>query len=177
VEEDDGHGQGPLEERKQAKQARREESARKRHERQEPAAGTTWPPALGVAVRDGNIYQHGVDQHGMHSSPREAAERAGRAEMTLLGPLAGAHAEVGGGRAGRRRSGGQIAADTAFNTLMLRPAGLLFLLSRKGFEVFAVVSFAPAAAVVDRRVRIADIADQRRAGRPALPGPKPPSGS
>ena len=36
---------------------------------------------------------------------------------------------------------------------------------------------ASAAALVDRRVRLARIADQRRAGRPALPGPQPPARS
>ena len=130
------------EERKLAKQARREEFARKRQEWAELAAATTWLPNLGVAIRDGNVYQHSVDQNGMHSDLRAMTERAGRAEMKLLGPLAGAHAEVGGGQAGRRRSGGKIAADTAFNTLMLGPVGLLSAVSRKGFEVFAVVSFA-----------------------------------
>jgi hypothetical protein len=49
-----------------------------------------------------------------------------------------------GARLGRRRavSGGKIAADTAFNTLALGPIGLLSALSHKGFEMFAVVSFA-----------------------------------
>ncbi len=141
------------EERKLAKQARREESARKRQEWAELAAATTWLPNLGVAIRDGNVYQHGVDQNGMHSDFRAMAERAGRTEMKLLGPLAGAHAEIAGGEAGRRRSGGQRAADTVFNTLMLgplAPLGLLSALSRKGFEVFAVVSFANGT-VVDKK--------------------------
>jgi hypothetical protein len=138
------------EERKQARQARREDSARKRQEWGELATATTWLPSLGVAIRDGNVYQHGVDQNGMHSDFRAMTERAGRTEMKLLGPLAGARAEIAGGEAGRRRSGGKIATDTAFNTLMLGPVGLLSALSRKGFEIFAVVSFTNGT-VVDKR--------------------------
>jgi hypothetical protein len=143
----EGHGTPPQrrptrEERKQARQEHREEAARKRLEWANLAATTTWLPNLGVAIRDGNVYQHSVNQSGMHSDIHAMSERAGRTAMKLLGPLAGAHAEVGGGPAGRRRSGGQRVADTAFNTLMLGPAGLLSAASRKGFEVFAVVSFA-----------------------------------
>jgi len=130
------------EERKPARQARREESARQRQEWEGLTAATTWLPNLGVAIRDSQVYRHGVDERGVHSDIRAMTERAGRQAMQLLGPLAGAHAEVGGGQAGRRRSGGQRAADTAFNTLVLGPVGLLSALSRKGFEVFAVVSFA-----------------------------------
>ena len=56
----------------------------------------------------------------MHSDIRAMSERAGWTEMTLLGPLRGAHAEV-------------------------FPAP-----SRKGFELFAVLSFADGT-VVDKK--------------------------
>jgi hypothetical protein len=130
------------EERKEARQERSEEKRHRAEERRDLAARTTWFPGLGVAVRDGNVYQHGVDRNGSFSDLQAMSERNMGREMKLVGPLAGTHAEVGGGQAGRRRSGGKIAADTAFNTLTLGPIGLLSALSRKGFEMFAVVSFA-----------------------------------
>jgi hypothetical protein len=77
-----------------------------------PLAVTTWLPSLGVALRDGNVYQYGVDQRGIRSGIRAMSERAARTEMKLLGPLAGAHAEV------------------------------LSAPSRRGFEMFATFSFA-----------------------------------
>jgi hypothetical protein len=130
------------EERKEARQERSKEKRHKAEERRDLAARTTWFPGLGVAVRDGNVYQHGADRDGSFSDLQAMSERNMGREMKLVGPLAGAHAEVGGGQAGRRRSGGKIATDTAFNTLTLGPIGLLSALSRKGFEMFAVVSFA-----------------------------------
>jgi hypothetical protein len=76
------------------------------------AAATTWLPNLGVAIRDRNVYQHGVNQSGIHSDIQATSERAGRTEMKRLGSLAGTHAKV------------------------------LAVPARKGFEMFSVVSFA-----------------------------------
>jgi hypothetical protein len=96
------------EERKLAKQARREESARKRQEWSELAAATTWLPNLGVAIRDRNVYQHGVDQNGMHSDIRAMSQRAGRTEMKLLGPLAGHMRRSGAVRQGDAAAAGRL---------------------------------------------------------------------
>lgn len=106
------------------------------------AARTAWFPGLGVAVRDGNIYQHGIDRNGSFSNSQAKSERKLKTDMKLLGPLAGAHAELAGGQAGTHCSGGQRVADTTLNTLALGSFGLDSALNRKGFEVFAVVSFA-----------------------------------
>jgi Short C-terminal domain len=130
------------EERKQARQERLEEYRRKRQEGQERAAATTWFPHLGVAVREGQVYQHGAKQSGMASDLQAKNERTLARDLKPLGSLAGAHAEVGGGKGGRRRSPNARVADAALATAVLGTAGLLAGLSRTGFRGFVVVSFA-----------------------------------
>lgn len=122
-------------------QERREESRRRWQEREERAAATAWLPKLGVAVRDGNVYQHGANQSGMASDVQASNERKLGMETKLLGPLAGAHAEVGGGKGGHRRSGNARVADAALAVGALGPLGLLAGVSRTGFQGFAVVTF------------------------------------
>jgi hypothetical protein len=125
-------------------QARREERAREQAERREElrkvAAGTTWLLNLGVAVYDGNVYQHGASQSGSKSDRQVWLERRG-AQMRLLGSLAGARAEVISGKAGNRRSGGERVADTMFATHFLGPVGLVAAMSRAGAGI-ALVMFA-----------------------------------
>lgn len=128
-------GQQARQERQQRRTERREERLKEREERQELAAATTWFPQLGVAVRDGTVYEY--NEVG-GSWGREYA--AGR--LKPLGRLAGARAEAGGGTAGRRRSGNARAADAALATAVLGPVGLLAGVSRKGFRGYSVVAFA-----------------------------------
>lgn len=115
-------------ERRQARRERRDERARERKKRRELAAATTWLPALGVAIRDGNVYAWELSWSGPVT---------GR----LLGPLAWAHAEATGGVAGRPRSGTARAADTAPAVGMAGPAGLLAGVGRKGYRGVAAVAF------------------------------------
>jgi hypothetical protein len=77
---------------------------------------------LGVTIYDGLVYQR-------------------TAPMKLLGPLAGAHAEVGGSKGGHRRSNGMRVNDAVAATVLLGPVGLLAGVSRAGFQGFAVVAF------------------------------------
>jgi hypothetical protein len=121
-------------------QERREMECQKAEENGRLLAATTWFPGLGVAVRDGNVYVHAVDRSGV-LSPRLAYLEHRGAEMRLLGPLAGAHAEVVAGKIGKRRSGGARTADAAAATILLGPVGLLAAASRAGTGV-AVVTFA-----------------------------------
>ncbi len=86
-----------------------------RRERERLVAATAWFPDLGVGVRDGNVYQH-------------------TAEMKLLGPLAGAHAEAVAGNAGRRRSAGERAVTVA----LVGPVGAV----SRAYRGVAVVVFA-----------------------------------
>ena len=123
-----------------AQHTRREEDRRTQDELVRLLAGTVWFPDLGVAVREGNVYRHGVGRNGSFSPPLAYRERRG-AGMQLLGALAGARAEVVAGKAGSRRSGGQRAGDAAALTLLLGPVGLLAAASRAGAGV-AVVMFA-----------------------------------
>ena len=123
-----------------AQHTRREEDRRTQDELVRLLAGTVWFPDLGVAVREGNVYRHGVGRNGSSSPPLAYRERRG-AGMQLLGALAGARAEVVAGKAGSRRSGGQRAGDAAALTLLLGPVGLLAAASRAGAGV-AVVMFA-----------------------------------
>ena len=88
------------EERMCARQERREENRRRWREREEHAAAGTWLPNLGVAVRDGKVYQHGASQSGMASDVQASNERKLGMEPKILGPLVGARAQVGG-RQGR----------------------------------------------------------------------------
>ena len=80
------------------RQAAENERARKQALRSERAArrnATTSLAWLGVAVRDGQVYKN------------DFTMVTGRDEGRRLGDLAGARAEVTGGGAGHRRSGGQ----------------------------------------------------------------------
>src|SRR5271165_1685567 len=115
-------------ERRRARRERRDDRARERKQRRQRAAATTWLPALGVAIRDGNVYAWELSWSGPVT---------GR----LLGPLAWAHAEATGGVAGRPRGGNARAADTAPAAGMAAPAGLLARVSRKGYRGVAAVAF------------------------------------
>jgi hypothetical protein len=115
------------------KQVAEQERARKQALRSERAArrnATTSLPWLGVAVRDGQVFKN------------DFAVVTGREEGRRLGGLAGAHAEVTGGRAGHRRSGGARTADAVAATAVLGPVGLLAGASRKGTKGTAFVVFA-----------------------------------
>jgi hypothetical protein len=117
-------------ERKQAAERERGRKQALRKKRSARITATTALRWLGVAVRDGQFYK------------RDFALATGREEGRLLGELAGAHAEVTGGRAGRRRSGGARTADAAAATAVLGPVGLLAGTSRKGIQGTAFVVFA-----------------------------------
>jgi hypothetical protein len=67
---------------------------------------TQWFPDLGLAVCLRDDYRHGTDRNGRFLPPQAYRECRG-AEMHLLGPLAGAHAEVITGKTGSRRGGGE----------------------------------------------------------------------
>jgi Short C-terminal domain len=131
---------------RQARQERREETRRRWQERQERAAATTWFPNLGVAVHEGQVYQHGAKQSGMASDMQARNERTLGMTTKLLGSLTGAHAEVGGGKGGHRRSGNARVADAALATAVVGPLGLLAGASRTGYRGFAVVAFADGSA-------------------------------
>lgn len=116
-------------ERRQARRERRDDRARERNRRRELAAATIWLPALGVAIRDGNVY---------------ASELSWRGPITgrLLGPLAWAHAEATGSVAGRPRNRDARAADTASAAGIAAPAGPPAGGSRKRYRGVAAVAFA-----------------------------------
>jgi hypothetical protein len=122
--------QPPLtrEERGQARRELREERVRERAKRRELAAATIWLPALGVAIRDGNVYAWELSWSGPVT---------GR----LLGPLAWAHAEATGSVAGRPRNGKAQVADAAPAAGVSAPLGLLARVSRKGYRGVATVAF------------------------------------
>ncbi len=115
-------------ERRQARRERRGQRARERKKRRELDAATTWLPALGVAIRDGNVYAWELSWSGPVT---------GR----LLGPLAWAHAEATGGVAGRPRGGNARAAATAPAAGMAGPVGPLAGVSRKRYRGVAAVAF------------------------------------
>ena len=83
-------------ERRQARRERRDDRARERKKRRELAAATIWLPALGVAIRDGNVYAWELSWSGPVT---------GR----LLGPLAWAHAGTTGAGMSRKRYRGVAA--------------------------------------------------------------------
>lgn len=114
--------------RGQARRERREDRARERKKRRELAAATVWLPALGVAIRDGNVYAWELSWSGPVT---------GR----LLGPLAWAHAETTDGVPGRARSDNARAADTAAAVGTVSSAGLRAGLSRKRYRGLAAVAF------------------------------------
>jgi hypothetical protein len=68
---------------------RQEENRRRIQKWQDLAAETTWFPGLGVAVRRGKVYRHGVDRSGAFSRSLAGKERTAEVEMVLLGLLAG----------------------------------------------------------------------------------------
>jgi Short C-terminal domain len=116
---------------RQAREQQSRERAERAAERRQRLAATTGLQWLGVTVRDGEVYKYSF------------AMIAGReAPGPPLGFLAGAHAEIVGGRAGHRRSGGARAADAALATSVLGPVGLAAGLSRKGTKGTAFVVFA-----------------------------------
>jgi hypothetical protein len=133
-----------LREREQAEEQRRmqraqmdaeraKERQKKQGQRREQAArrsATTALPNLGVTVRDGTVFKYTV------------AAVTGREGGQGLGELAGAHAEVTGGKGGHRRSGIVRAGDAVLATAVVGPVGLLAGVSRKGFQGTAFVIFA-----------------------------------
>ncbi len=128
------------EERRRRNRERIEELRRTRAEREARKAATVWLPALGVCVYNGEVRSHG-NPSGGSSDMLASMERRNGMETKLLGPLAGARADVVGGRAGHRRSGNARVADAALATSVLGPAGLLTAASRTGFQGIAVVTF------------------------------------
>lgn len=135
-------------ERQAVKEQRREENRQRWQERRDRRDATIWFSNLGVAVYEGNVYQHGRNQGDSNSDMVAKSERQfSSSNLKLLGPLHGAHAEVGGGKAGRRRSGNARVADTTLATAALGPFGLLAGMSRTGFQGFAVVTFADGSAL------------------------------
>jgi Short C-terminal domain len=115
--------------RRQVRRERRHDRARERKKRRELAAATIWLPALGVAIRDGNVYAWELSWSGPVT---------GR----LLGPLAWAHAETTGDVPGRAQSDNARAADTAPAAGMAGPAGLHAGMSWKKYRGVAAVAFA-----------------------------------
>lgn len=101
-----------------------------RSERAARVAATTVLRGLGVAVRDGHVFR------------AEVGVMTGRDQGRPLGDLAGAHAEVTGGRAGHRRSGHARMVDAVAASALLGPAGLLAAVSRRGTRGTAFVVFA-----------------------------------
>lgn len=101
-----------------------------RSERAGRVAATTVLRGLGVAVRDGHVFRADV------------GVMTGRDQGRPLGDLAGAHAEVIGGRSGHRRSGHARTVDAVAATALLGPAGMLAAISRRGTRGSAFVVFA-----------------------------------
>jgi hypothetical protein len=126
---------------KQAQRERRALALRELEAALKVAEATQWFPNLGVAIRDGNVYQHGADRGDGYDALAQR-ERRGRAVMELLAPLAGAHAEVLAGKTEkRRRTGAERAGDVAALAPAVGPFALLAGFSRAGTGV-AVVTFA-----------------------------------
>jgi hypothetical protein len=114
---------------KEIAEREREKKQALRRERASNRSATTTLRWLGVAVRDGQVYKNDFSV---------AMGKEGR----RLGDLAGARAEVTGGRAGHRRSGGARTVDAVVATSVLGPLGLLAGASRKGVQGTAFVVFA-----------------------------------
>jgi len=114
----------------QLRERERERRQAFRRERAARLAGTTALQWLGVAVRDGQVYKYAL------------AVAWGGDAGRYLGKLAGARAEVTGGRAGHRRSGAARTADVALLSTALGPAALLAGASRTGTQGSAFVVFA-----------------------------------
>jgi len=107
------------------------------------AAATVRLPNLGVAVYEGNVYQHGADRGGPASDRFAWGERRERIQTRLLGPLAGSQATLVSGRIGHRRSGGERVADAVLASAALHsPVGLVAgAFSRPGHGAIAIVTF------------------------------------
>jgi len=150
----------------QRAEARQEREAQRRAQAARRAA-TTALPNLGVAIRDGAVFKYTF------------AAVTGRGEGQRLGELAGAHAEVTGGKAGHRREGIVRAGDALLATSVLGPVGLLAGASRKGFQGSAFVIFADGTLhekqVADQTALVRAQADVVRFN--ALAAGAPPSGS
>lgn len=114
-------------ERQQARAAARERLSGELRNRRERLEATTTLAGLGVMVHEGNVYRQSLG--GVSKAP-------------ILGPLAGARAEVTGGHAGHRRSDGRRTADAVVATAVLGPVGLLAAASRKISKGTAFVIFA-----------------------------------
>jgi hypothetical protein len=139
-----------------AEQMRERERKRKQERNLQRVARlntTTALQWLGVIVRGDHVYKYSL-----------SAEWGGEGGPSL-GELAGAHAEVTGGRAGHRRSGGARAADTVVATSLLGPVGLLAGASRRGTQGTAFVVFANGTLY---EKRIADAASLVRAQADAV---------
>jgi len=141
----EGYGTPPVtltrDEYKQAQRERREQARRELEAALKVAEATAWFPNLGIAVRDGNVYRHGADRSDGFDA-QASRERTGRAEMKLLAPLAGAHADVLAGKTQkRRRTGSERAGDVVALAPVVGPFALLAGFSRAGTGV-AVVTFA-----------------------------------
>jgi hypothetical protein len=113
----------------------------KRATREARETATVWLPALGVAAYEGNVYRLGLDEGGWQSDSHASNQRKLGMDLKLLGPLAGARADVAGGKGGHRRSGNARVADAALATALLGPMGLLAGASRAGFKGVSVVAF------------------------------------
>lgn len=107
-------------ERKQAAEHERAKRRAVRSERVARVAAATALRSLAVAVRNEQVFR------------ADFGVVTGREEGRPLGGLAGAHAEVTGGRARHRRSGHGRTADTVAATALLGPVDLLATASRKG---------------------------------------------
>jgi hypothetical protein len=161
----EGYGTPPQEERsatrdehEEARRKRDEEASRWLEEHRKLPA-TIWLPVLGVAVRDGRVYQHGVDQGGSEHDAKAAREHRNPAQMKLLGALAGAHAEVVSGKVGKRRTGHERAGDVVILASLVGPLALLAGISRAGTGI-AVVTFPDGSA---RQKRFTDKASLAKA--------------
>jgi hypothetical protein len=153
----EGYGTPPVtftkDEYKQAQRERREQARRELEAALKVAEETAWFPNLGVAVRDRNVYRHGADRSDGFDA-QASRERRGRAEMKLLAPLAGAHADVLAGKTQRRRrTGSERVGDVVALASVVGPFALLAGVSRAGTGV-AVVTFA------DGNVREKEFADK-----------------
>lgn len=113
----------------------------KRAAREAQEAATVWLPSLGVAVYEGDVYRLGLDEGGWQSDSHASNQRKLGMDLKLLGPLAGARADVAGGKGGHRRGGNARVADAALATALLGPVGLLAGASRAGFKGVSVVAF------------------------------------
>lgn len=146
-------GRGANKRPPETKQQMRERNRQLKRERVARRLASTGLRDLGVVVRGDDVYRYSL-----------SADWGGE-PGSWLGELTGAHAEVTGGRAGRRRSGGARTADTIIATSMLGPVGLLAGASRPSTQGTAFVVFANGAL---HEKRISDAASLVRAQADAV---------